>query len=94
MEWVNALPMQKNKHTHETANAIGNALNDQTYHVIVKSIIEVTQTDVDSTDMLFIGTGVQGFILFGVKPVGADLWLSVLSSLENKPTAIFCTNTI
>ena len=42
-------------------------------------------------DMLFIGTWVQGFILFGVKPADADLWVPALPSLQNKSVAIFCT---
>lgn len=85
------LYQSRSGHTRAVADAIGIALNDQNHQATVKSVIEVTQADVDTTDMLFVGTWVQGFILFGVKPAGADLWIPALPSLENKPTAIFCT---
>jgi hypothetical protein len=54
-------------------------------------VIEVRQADVEQTDLLFIGTWVQGFILFGVKPAGADLWVPALPALKDKPVAVFCT---
>lgn len=85
------LYQSRSGHTQAVADAIGIALNDQNHQATVKSVIEVTQADVDATDMLFVGTWIQGFILFGVKPAGADLWVSALPSLEGKPVALFCT---
>jgi hypothetical protein len=40
---------------------------------------------------VIIGTWVQGFILFGVKPAEASLWVPSLPSLKGKPVGIFCT---
>ena len=77
--------------TRTTAEAIAQAARSQHYDVTVKSIIEVQQSDIDAADVLFIGTWVQGFILFGVKPADATLWVRSLPSLTNKPTGIFCT---
>lgn len=79
--------------TQAIAQAIADFATDQHHTVKLKSVIEVTQTDVDTADMLFIGTWVQGFILFGVKPAEATLWVPALPSLQNKPVAIFCTYT-
>lgn len=77
--------------TRTTAEAIAEAARSQHYDVTVKSIIEVQKADIDAADVLFIGTWVQGFILFGVKPADATLWVRSLPSLANKPTGIFCT---
>jgi hypothetical protein len=41
--------------------------------------------------VLFVGTWVQGMILFGVKPADAKLWVPSLPSLQNKPIGVFCT---
>ncbi|MCA9883508.1 MAG: flavodoxin family protein [Anaerolineae bacterium] len=77
--------------TRTTAEAIAQAARDQGYEAAVKSIIEVQAADINTADVLFIGTWVQGFILFGVKPADAQLWVKSLPSLANKPTGIFCT---
>lgn len=77
--------------TLTAAEAIAQAARTQYYKATVKSIVEVQKADIDAADVLFIGTWVQGFILFGVKPADANLWANSLPSLANKPMGIFCT---
>lgn len=88
---VLVLYQSRKGHTRETAEAITHVLRAQEHTVKLKSVIEAGKADIEQADMLFIGTWVQGFILFGVKPTGADLWVPALPALEGKPTAIFCT---
>ena len=78
-------------HTQDLANRIAQTVHAQNHDVDVKSVIEVQQQAIELADMLFVGTWVHGFILFGVKPAGADLWVPSLPSLDDKPVAIFCT---
>jgi len=88
---VLVLYQSRKGHTQAVAQAIAEMAEQQDHTVTLKSVIETSQEDVASADMLFIGTWVQGFILFGVKPAEATLWVPALPSLGNKPTAIFCT---
>lgn len=78
-------------YTRQTADVIAEIVRKLGHPVVVKSVIEVRQADIEQADLLFIGTWVQGFILFGVKPAGADLWIPALPMLTGKPIAIFCT---
>lgn len=78
-------------HTRATAEAIGRAARREHHQAIVKSVVEVGPQDVAEADTLFIGTWVQGLIIFGVRPAGADMWVSTLPSLDDKPVATFCT---
>ena len=85
------LYQSRSGHTRQAAEAIAGATRDLSHSVAIKSIIEVRQADIEQADLLFIGTWVQGFILFGVKPAGADLWVPALPTLAGKSVAIFCT---
>jgi flavodoxin len=77
--------------TRQTAETIAELARGLDQNVVIKSVIEVRQADVDQAELIFIGTWVQGFILFGVKPAGADLWVPALPTLASKSIAIFCT---
>lgn len=77
--------------TRQAAEAIAQAARGQNHEVTIKSVIEVREADVSGADLLFIGTWVQGFILFGVKPAGADSWVPALPPLQGKPAGVFCT---
>ena len=78
-------------HTQELANRVAQSARAQNHDVDVKSVIEVNKNAIEDADFLFIGTWVHGFILFGVKPAGADLWVPSLPPLHSKPVALFCT---
>lgn len=85
------LYQSRNGHTRDAAEAIAQSARAMTHTVTIKSVIEVKKSDIETADVLFVGTWVQGFILFGVKPAGADLWVKALPSLAGKPVGIFCT---
>ena len=85
------LYQSRSGHTRRAAESIAQAARDLTQTVHVKSVIEVGIADIENADMLFVGTWVQGLILFGVKPAGAELWVPILPPLEGKPTGVFCT---
>jgi flavodoxin len=82
----------RNGNTQDAAEAIAQAADNQ-FHTTVstKSVIEVQQADVEQADVIFVGTWVHGWILFGVRPAGAELWVPALPSLEGKPVGVFCT---
>lgn len=78
-------------HTRQTAENIAKFAREQGHNVAIQSVIETQHVDIEQADLLFIGTWVQGFILFGVKPADAGLWVPALPTLTGKPIAIFCT---
>ncbi|MBK8027505.1 MAG: hypothetical protein IPK19_40495 [Chloroflexi bacterium] len=78
-------------HTRAAAEAISRAVREEKHFATVRSVAEVRGTDVAQCDLLFIGTWIRGFILFGVKPAGVELWAPSLPNLMNKPTGVFCT---
>ncbi|MDX2076738.1 MAG: flavodoxin family protein [bacterium] len=80
-------------YTRQTAKVIAEVAQKLGHSVTIKSVIEAQQSHIEQADLLFIGTWIQGFILFGVKPAGADLWVPALPTLTGKPIAIFCTYT-
>ncbi len=85
------LYQSRHGHTRAAAEAIAQAVRDLNHNVNIKSVIEVQKADVEQADALFVGTWVQGFILFGVKPAEATLWVPALPDLTGKPVGIFCT---
>ncbi len=78
-------------HTRQTAEAIATAVRAQGGEVVVKPVADVRAGDVQDADVLFVGTWVQGFILFGVRPAGAAQWVPDLPPLMGKPVGVFCT---
>ncbi len=88
---VLTLYQSRSGHTRRAAEAIAKAVHDLGHSAAIKSVIEVRRADVEQADLLFIGTWTQGFILFGVKPAGAQLWVPALPPLAGKPVAVFCT---
>jgi flavodoxin len=88
---VLVLYQSRSGHTRAAAEAVAQAARDRGHTVAIKSVIEVQKIDVENADVLFVGTWIQGFILFGVKPAGATLWVPALPSLAGKPVGIFCT---
>lgn len=88
---VLVLYQSRNGHTRAAAEGVAQAARALNHSVILKSVIEARKTDVEAADVLFVGTWVQGFILFGVKPTEAKLWVPALPSLEGKPVGVFCT---
>jgi flavodoxin len=88
---VLVLYQSRSGHTRAAAEAIAQAARNLKHDTVVESVIQARAADIETADVLFVGTWVQGFILFGVKPAGADLWVPSLPSLEGKPVGVFCT---
>lgn len=88
---VLVLYQSRGGHTRSAAEGVADAVRGMGHGAVVKSVTQVSAADIEHADVLFIGTWVQGFILFGVKPAGADLWVPALPSLEGKAIGIFCT---
>jgi menaquinone-dependent protoporphyrinogen IX oxidase len=78
-------------HTQAAAEAMAQTARSQGHETTITAMSQVRASDVEQADLLFIGTWVQGFILFGIKPARATLWVPALPSLQGKPVAIFCT---
>jgi flavodoxin len=88
---VLVLYQSRSGHTRDAAENIAQVARSLKHEVRIKSVIEVQEADVQRADTLLLGTWVQGFILFGVKPAGAELWVRALPSLAGKPVGVFCT---
>ncbi len=88
---VLVLYQSRKGHTREAAEGIAEAARRLNHEVAVQSVSQVRATDIDNADVVFIGTWVQGFVLFGVKPAGATLWAPALPSLKGKAVGLFCT---
>lgn len=85
------LYQSQNGHTQAAAEAIAQATRNLKHETVIKSVNQVRSSDIENADVLFVGTWVQGFILFGVKPAGAALWAPALPSLQGKAVGVFCT---
>jgi flavodoxin len=78
-------------HTRRTAEAIATAARAQGRQVVLKPLADVEPDDVQRADVLFLGTWVHGYVLFGVKPAGAATWVPGLPDLAGKPVGVFCS---
>ncbi len=78
--------------TKQTAEAIADACKSRGHEVTVAPLSGVGQPMLDGADVVFIGSWVEGFILFGVRPArAARTWLQNSKSLTDKTVALFCT---
>jgi flavodoxin len=78
--------------TLTAAEAIAEAIRAAGHTVAVKPLAEVARDDLLDQDLLFAGTWVEGFFLFGVGPARAALQLlKALPPLGGKSAAVFCT---
>ena len=78
-------------HTRQAAEAIATAARSMGHTVDVKPLAQVRTVDVEKANALFMGTWVQGLILFGVHPAGAKKWVPALPALKGKAISVFCT---
>lgn len=78
-------------HTRQAAEAIASAVQRLGGTAVTKPFSEIQVVDVERADVLFVGTWVQGLILFGVHPAGARQWVAGLPSISGKSVGVFCT---
>jgi len=78
--------------TKRAAEAIAEAARKEGHTVAIQALGQLRREDLMDQDLLFLGTWVEGYILFGVGPASAALRsIEAFPSLEAKPVAIFCT---
>jgi flavodoxin len=78
-------------HTRQVAEAIAATINNLNEIAVLKPVAEIDAEDVRRADVIFLGTWVQGLILFGVHPAGAQQWATALPQFVGKPVGVFCT---
>jgi flavodoxin len=77
--------------TRRTAEAIGEAARAEGHDVTVKPIREIRAAEAQAADVLFAGSWVKGFVLFGVGPSPHAIRAIRRLDLTGKRAAAFCT---
>ena len=76
--------------TQKVAELIGGAAQAAGADVTVRSVRELDLHELSTADVVFLGTWVDGLILFGHRPGGG--WrFAGLPALDNKRVALFCS---
>ena len=79
--------------TRRVAELIGGALAAEGDDVSVRPVTDIDYHELAVADVAFIGTWVDGLVLFGQRP-GRAARLRKLPVLDRKPVAVFCTYAI
>ena len=79
--------------TKRVAELIGGALAAAGDEVVVRNVTDFDFHELAVADVVFVGTWVDGLVLFGQRP-GRASRLRKLPVLDRKPVAIFCTYAI
>jgi flavodoxin len=77
--------------TKNAASAIADAARSSGNDVSVKPLSEVSVEDLGRAELVFLGTWIEGFILFGVGPARSALKRIGTLQLSGKDVASFCT---
>jgi flavodoxin len=78
--------------TRRAATAIADACRADGHDVALLPLGQVGRGEVDRCDVAALGSWVEGFILFGVKPArAATRWLDQAPPLAGKPVGVFVT---
>jgi hypothetical protein len=78
--------------TQRAASAVADACRADGHEVTLLPLAQVGRDEVERCDVAAIGTWVEGFILFAVKPArAATRWLDQAPSLAGKPVGVFVT---
>jgi uroporphyrinogen-III synthase len=78
--------------TKRAAEAVAEAIRRAGHEAEVRPLSEVAGGDLEEKDALFVGSRVEGFILFGVGPAkAARRWLAAIPSLPGIRAGVFCT---
>lgn len=79
--------------TRRAAELIGGAAAARGAEVSVHPVTDPDLHELSIADVVFIGTWVDGMVLFGQRP-GRAARLRALPVLDHKPVAVFCTYAI
>ncbi|MEY2447005.1 MAG: flavodoxin [Acidimicrobiaceae bacterium] len=79
--------------TRRAAELIGGALAEAGDEVAVHSVTDFDFHELAVADVVFVGTWVDGLVVFGQRP-GRASRLRKLPVLDRKPVAVFCTYAI
>jgi len=79
--------------TRRAAELIGGALAARGDEVSVRPVTDIDYHELAVADVAFIGTWVDGLVLFGQRPGRAGR-LRKLPVIDHKPVAVFCTYAI
>ena len=77
--------------TKQAAEAIAGSAKEAGHDVSTRPLGDVSAADISAADALFVGTWVEGFILFGVGPAKPAIKAVTALSFGSKPVASFCT---
>lgn len=78
--------------TRRAATAIADACRAGGHDVTVLPLRDVGQSEVDQCDVAALGSWVEGFIVFGVKPArAATRWITQAPPLGGKRVGVFVT---
>jgi flavodoxin len=78
--------------TKRAAQAIADTIQAAGHQTEIRPLSEAGSELVATADVLFVGSWVEGFLLFGVGPAkAAQQWVAALPSLSGKHAAVFCT---
>ena len=83
----------KTGNTRKVAELIGGAAQLAGADVVVRQVNEVDLHELSRADVVFLGTWVDGLVLFGHRPGGKKKFVA-LPTLQNKRVALFCTYAI
>ena len=79
--------------TKRAAELIGGSAVEAGDEVTVRNVTDIDFHELATADMVFVGTWVDGLVLFGQRPGRAGrLWK--LPVLDRKPVGVFCTYAI
>jgi menaquinone-dependent protoporphyrinogen IX oxidase len=79
--------------TKRVAELIGGAVAATGDEVVVRNITDFDFHELAVADVVYVGTWVDGLVLFGQRP-GRASRLRKLPVLDHKPVAVFCTYAI
>jgi flavodoxin len=78
--------------TRRAATAIADACRAEGHDVVLLPLGQVGRSEVEQCDIAALGSWVEGFILFGVKPAqAATRWLDQAPPVAGKPVGVFVT---
>jgi flavodoxin len=80
-------------HTRRAAELIGGACRQAGVDVSVREVTNIDLHELSQADLLFVGTWVDGFVLFGQRP-GRAFKFNALPPIDGMPVVAFATYAI